>query len=310
MKIGVVFPQTEIGEDPSAIAHFVKTAEELGYNHLLVYDHVLGAVPTGPGWLGYTHEDMFHEVFVLLGYVAAVTRRLELVTSILVLPQRQTVLAAKQAAEVDVLSNGRLRLGIGVGWNEVEYEGLGKDFKTRGTRIEEQVHLLRALWTERVVTFDGRWHKMKQVGINPLPAQRPIPLWMGGESDAALRRAARLADGWIAGGTLRTPFSRHPGVTVSQLQSPAASSTYRERVGRLREYLRRADRSPTTFGLERRVAYASGPEAWVRAAVEWSDLGGTHLGVNTMQADLESVAGHVKALRHFYTTVTSVIPAS
>ena len=297
MKIGVVFPQTEIGMAPDVIGQFAKSAEELGYDHILVYDHVLGAVPRGPDWQGYTREDMFHEPFVLLGYLAAVTRRIELATGILILPQRQTALVAKQAAEVDVLSGGRLRLGVGVGWNDVEYEALRQNFHTRGARIEEQVQVLRALWTQPVVTFEGRWHHIRQAGINPLPVQRPIPIWMGGESDAVLRRVARMADGWIPGGTLRTPTARHP-------QFPGGFTAM---AARLKEYLREAGRPDTAVGLERRVAYSTGPERWMRVAEEWKTIGGTHFSVNTMQADLTSPAAHIDAMHRFMDTIAPVL---
>ena len=199
MRIGVVFPQTELGSDPIVIRDYAQTAEGLGFTHLLAYDHVLGANPDRPGgWSGpYTHLTPFHEVFVLLSYLAGVTRQLELVTGIVILPQRQTALVAKQTATLDVLSGGRLRLGVGLGWNEVEYTALNENFHTRGKRMEEQVALLRRLWTEPLVDFKGNWHTIPDAGINPLPIQRPIPVWFGGMTEAAMRRIARLADGWI-----------------------------------------------------------------------------------------------------------------
>ena len=199
MRIGVTFPQTEIGNDPIAIRDYAQTVEGLGYHHLLVYDHVLGAdITNRPGWTGaYRLEDPFHEVFVLLGYLAGLTASLELVVGVLILPQRQTALVAKQAAEVDVLSGGRLRLGVGVGWNPVEYEGLGKNFHDRGVRSEEQIALLRALWTAPSISFEGRWERVVAAGINPLPVQRPIPTWIGGYAEATLRRIGRLGDGWF-----------------------------------------------------------------------------------------------------------------
>src|SRR6185503_1086777 len=185
MRLGVVFPQLEIGADPAVIKDYAQTTEGLGYDYLLAFDHVLGANPNRlGGWQGpYTHESMFHEPFVLFGYLAGLTQRLELVTGVIILPQRQTVLVAKQAAEVDVLSGGRLRLGIGTGWNQVEYESLGASFADRGERIVEQVDLLRRLWTEPLVSFEGRWHRVSGAGLNPLPVQRPIPIWMGGWDD-------------------------------------------------------------------------------------------------------------------------------
>src|SRR5215472_4455384 len=199
MQIGVVFPQLEIGADPSAIRAYAQAVEEMGFSHIMVFDHVLGAdITNRPGWHGaYTSKDMFHEPFVLFGYLAAATQRVGLVTSVIILPQRQTALVAKQAAEVDVLSSGRLRLGIGVGWNPVEYQALGEDFATRGARSEEQIAVLRALWTQPTVTFKGRWHQIEDAGIKPLPVQRPIPIWIGGGAEATLRRAGRIGDGWF-----------------------------------------------------------------------------------------------------------------
>ncbi len=288
MKIGVVFPQTEIGTNPADTAEFGRAAEELGYDFLVAYDHVLGAVPRGEGWVGYTHRDMFHEPFVLFGYLGAITRRIELATGILVLPQRQTALVAKQAAEVDVLSGGRLRLGVGGGGNDAEFEAMGAECRTRDARIEEQVAVLRALWTQEGVTYEGRWHRI--MALNPLPVQRPIPIWMGGESETVLRRTARLADGWMAGGTLRTPSSR-------LAESPGG---YPAMVERLRRYAREAGRDPNTLGLERRINYAGGPAEWERAAAEWGRIGGTHLSVNTMRAGLASPQAHIEAMRRLW----------
>jgi len=292
VEYGVVFPQTEIGTDPGAIGAFARAAEDLGFAHLLIYDHVLGAVPRGE-WLGYTYKDAFHEPLVLLGYLAGVTSRLVLATGILILPQRQTALIAKQAAEVDVLSGGRLRLGVGVGWNDVEYEALGEDFHRRGARLEEQIAVLRALWTEEVVTFAGRFHRITAAGINPLPVQRPIPIWFGGESDVAMRRIARLGDGWILGGTLRSPHERHPQV----------AGGYAAMVEKFRSYLRHAGRAPTDVALERRVAVTAGPEKWASAAEEWRALGGTHFSLSTMNAGLGTPDEHIAALRRFKETL-------
>ncbi|MDQ7842659.1 MAG: LLM class F420-dependent oxidoreductase [Armatimonadota bacterium] len=289
MRYGVVFPQTEIGTDPGAIRAFAQAAENLGYHHILIYDHVLGARPRGGEWLGYTADDMFHEIFVLLGFLAAVTTRLELTTGILILPQRQTALVAKQAAEVDVLSGGRLRLGIGVGWNYVEYEALGERFEERGRKVEEQITVLRELWTKPLVNFTGRYHRIVDAGLNPLPVQRPIPIWMGGESDAVIRRIARMGDGWILGGTLRSPHARHP-------QVPGG---YAAMVARLRAFQREAGRPPDAVGLERRVAYSAGPEKWASTLEEWRRLGGTHLCLSTMNAGLASPDGHIEAMRAF-----------
>jgi len=283
MKIGVVFPQLEIGNDPAVIRDYGQAVEAMGYTHVLIFDHVLGANPDRPGgWKGpYTYRDPFHEPFVLYGFLAAATRRLELVTGILVLPQRQTALVAKQAATVDVLSGGRLRLGVGVGWNAVEFEALGEDFSTRGRRIEEQIDLLRQLWTAELVTMDGQWHRVPDAGINPLPVQRPIPIWMGGESEPVLRRAARLADGWM-------PHFR-PGPEAQQL------------VDRLLAMVGDAGRDPARFGIEGRFTLAQVPrEQWAKELAAWRAMRGiTHLCVHTSGFGLKTPAHHVETLRRF-----------
>ncbi|MHB8375534.1 MAG: LLM class F420-dependent oxidoreductase [Dehalococcoidia bacterium] len=282
MKLGVVFPQTEIGSDPVAIRDYAQAAEQLGYNHVLVFDHVLGAhVDRFEGRFRppYNYKTPFHEPFVLFGYLAALTS-LELVTGIVILPQRQTALVAKQAAEVDVLTRGRLRLGVGIGWNHVEYEALGQSFRNRGRRIEEQIALMRRLWTEELVDFEGKYHVVKQAGINPLPVQRPIPVWMGGGVDAVLRRIARIADGWF-------PQFR-PG--------PDASET----LDRLRGYIRDAGRKPEDVGIEGRISMFNTPEPEWGAALEgWRGLGATHVAVNTMNAGLASPQAHIDAIRRF-----------
>ena len=283
MKIGVVFPQTEIGDDPIVIRDYAQAAEQLGYSHVLVFDHVLGAHTDrfeGRFQPPYTHRTPFHEPFVLFGYLAAVTTSLELTTGIVILPQRQTALVAKQAAAVDVLSRGRMRLGVGIGWNFVEYEALGENFRNRGRRIEEQIALMRQLWTQELVDFDGRYHHVRQAGINPLPPQRPIPVWMGGGAETVLRRAASIADGWF-------PQFR-PG--------PRATET----VEQLRGYLRDAARRPEDFGIEGRISLMNTPEAEWQAALEgWRDLGATHVSFNTMNAGLDSPAAHIEAIRRF-----------
>ena len=280
MRLGAIFPQLESGVDPVAIRDYAQAVEGLGYDHILIYDHVLGADTTNrPGWRGtYTAESLFHEPFVLYGYFAAVTQRVELVTDIIILPQRQTALVAKQAAEIDVLSGGRLRLGIGVGWNDVEYEALGENFRNRGARSEEQIEVLRQLWTEPVVTFKGRWHTITEAGLNPLPVQRPIPIWIGGDADVTLRRIGRLGDGW---------FPRQP-----------PNEQMRATLERLRDYARQAGRAPESVGIEARLNYAQTPEAeWAGFAEAWRGLGATHLSVNTMGAGLASLHDHVEALR-------------
>ena len=285
MKIGVVFPQTEIGHDPAMIRDYAQAVESLGYTHVLAFDSVVGANPDRPGgWDSqYTYRHAFHEPLVLFGFCAAVTRHIELVTGIVILPQRQTTLVAKQAAEVDVLSGGRLRLGIGVGWNTVEFEALGENFGNRGKRVEEQIDLMRRLWTSELVTYDGRWHRVSDAGINPLPVQRPIPLWMGGDSEVVLRRAARLADGWI------TLPSFRPG--------PAGQQT----VDRLHALIRDAGRDPGAFGIEARMALAQTPsEQRAKDIAAWRAMPGiTHLCVNTMGLGLPGPEEHVRALERF-----------
>jgi probable F420-dependent oxidoreductase len=282
MRYGVVFPQTEIGKDPAAIRDFAQAAEELGYHHLLAYDHVVGANPASrPGWRPpYTYKDTFHEPFVLFGYLAGLTKRIELVTGVIILPQRQTVLVAKQAAALDVLSGGRLRLGIGIGWNPVEYEALGENFKNRGRRSEEQVEVMRKLWTQELVTFEGKWHRITDAGLNPLPIQRPIPIWFGGGHDQTLRRVARLGDGWFP------------------LLGP--DDKCRAMIEKIRAYTGEAGRDPRRVGIEGRIMIGRGsPEQWTKEIQAWKELGATHVTANTMKAGLSSPSGHVEAIRRF-----------
>jgi len=285
MKIGVVFPQTEIGQDPAVIRDYAQAVESMGYTHILAFDSVVGANPNRPGgWDSqYTYQHAFHEPFVLFGFCAGVTRRIELVTGIVILPQRQTALVAKQAAAVDVLSGGRLRLGIGVGWNTVEFEALGENFKNRGKRVEEQLEVLRLLWTRELVTYDGRWHRVPDAGIRPLPVQQPIPVWMGGDSEVVIRRAARLADGWI------TLPSFRPG--------PAGQQT----VDRLHGLVREARRDPAAFGIEARMALAKVPaDERANEIAAWRAMRGiTHLCINTMGLGLPGPEEHVRTLERF-----------
>ena len=289
MRIGVVFPQTEIGVDPFLIKDYAQTAEELGFSHILAYDHVIGANPASrPNWKPpYSHLDSFHEPFVLFGYLAGVTKKIEFVTGIIILPQRQTVLVAKQAAALDVLSGGRLRFGIGIGWNPVEYEALGADFSNRGRRSEEQIEVLRKLWTEATVTFDGRWHKITDAGINPLPVQRPIPIWFGGSDERALRRLAKLGDGWF-------PLVG-PDEKCKQL------------IEKIRSFAKDAGRNPDAIGVEGRVSFGTGlPEAWSKDLQAWQSLGATHVSFNTMKAGLNSPSAHIEAMRRFSKVMASI----
>jgi probable F420-dependent oxidoreductase len=279
MQVGVVFPQTEIGADPGGVRAFAQAAQELGYRHLLVYDHVLGAdVRERPDWAGpYTAEDQFHEILVLFGYLAGVAPGLELAAGVLVLPQRQTALVAKQAAEIDILTGGRFRLGVGLGWNFVEFEALGEDFRNRGRRVEEQIEVLRRLWTEPVVTFEGRYHRITAAGINPLPVQRPIPIWIGGSAEAAIRRAAGLADGYL-------PQRPLEGGWPATLE-------------RFRGWAEEAGRDPTRIGIEWRIAVADGmPDDWRREAEEWRALGATHLAVTTTRGELAGPDAHIERI--------------
>jgi probable F420-dependent oxidoreductase len=290
MRAGAVFPQLEIGTDPDVIAKYARTVEELGYERLLIFDHVLGADSNRPGgWTGaYDHRSMFHEPLVLFGYLAAMTTRVKLATSILVLPQRQTALVAKQAAEVDILSGGRLVLGVGIGWNTVEYEALGMSFTNRGKRIEEQIALLRMLWTQEVVDFKGRWHRVDRAGINPLPVQRPIPIWMGGGWDRqkraitepALRRIAKIADGW---------FTHVP-----------PNEDGRAGMDAFRRLVREEGRDPASVPVEGRLLAAkSGPEEWKRGINDFEQMGVTSVELNTMGAGYRSIDEHLDALRRF-----------
>jgi len=282
VDFGIVYPQTEFPTDPSAVKDFAQTVEGLGLSHVVAYDHVLGASPDRPGgWKGpYTHESSFLEPISLFSFMAAHTTRLGFLTGILILPQRQTALVAKQAATLDVLSGGRLRLGVGLGWNEVEYVALGEGFHNRGRRIEEQIDVLRRLWTEPLVTYSGRWHRIDDAGLNPMPVQRPIPIWFGGGDDRVLRRAARIGDGWLP--TFRAAADARPSLE------------------KLDDYLAQAGRSRSEFGLEARMVYGSGdPEAWAAQIRDWAAAGATHIGLNTMRAGLETAADHLHAIRSF-----------
>jgi probable F420-dependent oxidoreductase len=280
MRIGAVLPQTEIGDDPIAVRDCVQAVEGMGFDHVLVYDHVLGFTDSpSPSYVGpVTPELRFHEPFVLFGFLAALTTRIELATGVLVLPMRQTVLVAKQAAEVDALSGGRLRLGVGVGHVRREHDVLNEDFSTRGKRVEEQITVLRALWKDDAVTFTGRWHRIDGGGLSPRPVQRPIPIWLGGMSEAALERAARLADGWIP--TLMTPDDRA-----------------RAMVEQLRTLVAKAGRPSDSVGLDVHLPLRSvPPEQWATHTQGWRELGATHLSIETMKAGLTTPQAHIDAL--------------
>ncbi len=277
MHIGVVFPQTELGGDVGAVRAYALRVAELGYRHVLAYDHVVGADPAvHTPWQGpYDVTTTFHEPFVLFGYMAAITE-LEMVTGIIILPQRQTALVAKQAAEVDLLTRGRFRLGIGLGWNAVEYEALGQDFTTRGRRAEEQVDLLRRLWTEPSVTYEGSFDRVTGAGLAPLPVQQPIPVWFGAQSERAYRRAGRLADGWF-------PQVR-PGPELDEARQVVEQAAVA------------AGRDPALLGMEGRVSWRDSQEKLAEHAASWRDAGASHISVNTMGSGLRTVDDHLAAL--------------
>jgi probable F420-dependent oxidoreductase len=290
MHLGAIFPQTEIGTDLGPIRAFTQAVEELGYHQIFVADHVLGAdtaFHSHPSLARYSYQSCVHEPLTLLAYMAAITSRITLSTGILILPQRQTALVAKQAAEVDVLSGGRMRLGIGVGWNAVEYEALGQDFHTRGQRSAEQIAVLRALWTQEVVDFHGKWHHISHAGLNPLPVQRPIPIWLGvGSSqaqrppDVALRRVARLADGWC------------PNIPLNE-EGQAI-------VERVHDYAKEAGRDPKMLPLEGRVRLGGNTlDDWARQTQAWKNMGATHLIAEARGGGLVFPDDHIAAIRQF-----------
>ncbi len=278
MQIGVVFPQTEIGSAVADVRRYGTTVDGMGYAHLLAYDHVVGADPAVHApWRGpYDLNTTFHEPLVLFGYLAAITT-LELVTGVIILPQRQTALVAKQAAEVDLLTEGKLRFGIGVGWNAVEYEALGKNFSDRGKREEEQIALLRRLWTDQSVTFNGNYETVTGAGLAPMPVQRPIPIWLGGSSPAAYRRTGLLADGWFP--------QVLPGPKLDDARAIVEAAA------------KEAGRDPAAIGMEGRASWGEGGAATLVDHVgRWRTAGASHLSVNTMGAGLGSVDGHLDAL--------------
>jgi probable F420-dependent oxidoreductase len=278
VQIGVVYPQNELGGDPRAVGRIGRAVEDLGFDYVLAYDHVLGAVHadrtpelTGP----YAEHDPFHDPFVMLAYLAGITHRIGLATGVLVLPQRQTALVARQAADVELLSDGRLRLGVGVGWNHVEYEALGQDFHTRGARQEEQIELLRRLFSEPIVDFSGRFDRVDRAALVPRPA-RPIPIWLGGSGEVAFDRAARLADGFIF-------FDGGIDHVV------AAWDRLRDRVGGL-------DRSVEDFGADYVVVPRDGVGDLTEQVDAWREAAGTHVSVVTMGLGLGPVDDHIDYL--------------
>jgi len=278
MRIGVVFPQTELGGDVGAVRAYGEAVEGLGYTHILAYDHVVGADPTvHTGWTGpYDSWTTFHEPFVMFGFLAGITS-VELVTGVIILPQRQTALVAKQAVEVDLLTGGKFRLGVGVGWNHVEYEALGKSFDDRGRRMSDQIALLRRLFTEQTITEEGTYETIRGAGLAPMPLQQPIPIWVGGSSVAAYKRMGRLADGWF-------PQVR-PGPDLDTALEVIADAA------------RDAGRDPASIGMEGRAAWkADDPDQIARQTARWRDAGASHLTLDTMRAGLATVDDHIAAL--------------
>ena len=290
MEVGVIFPQTEIEPDPLAIKDFAQAAEDMGYAYIFIADHVLGADSAHhdfPALRTYNHKSVVHETMTLMGYLSAITEQVGLATGILILPQRQTVLVAKQAAEGDVLSGGRLRLGIGVGWNSVEFEALGEDFHYRGARSAEQIEVMRALWTQEVVDYHGKWHNISHAGLNPLPVQRPIPVFLGAGSSSTptiaepvLKRVARIADGWC----------------------PNFSPDERGRayVEKVHGYMLEMGRDSDKLQLDGRLRTSGKqPEDWIDEAKAWEELGARYLSIENRQGGLKTAGEHIEAMRRF-----------
>ncbi len=283
MKAGAIYPQTELGGDPGAVKAFAQAAEELGYDHIVIYDHVLGADHTGrePKLRGpYKDTDPFHEPLITYAYLAGVTERIELVTGVLVLPQRQTALVAKQAADVDLFSGGRLRLGVGVGWNWVEFDGLEFPdfFRRRGKRQEAQIALMRKLWGERIIDHEDDFHRIERAGILPRP-DRQIPIWLSGSSEPAYDRAARIADGFLISGR-----SQDYAVMIKT---------------RIEGQLDELGRDRSSFGFESIQSYTRGANRWPEDIASWRDAGGSHISIVTMGARFEKVDDHIDAIRHW-----------
>jgi probable F420-dependent oxidoreductase len=265
MQLGASLPLVDIGGDPTVVRDYAQAAEDLGFAYLVAPDHVIGVNPAKQGDRldAGTSEHLYHDPFVLFGFLAGCTRRIGFATGVLILPQRQTVLVAKQAACLDVLSGGRFRLGIGVGWSKPEFVAMNEDFHTRGRRSEEQVPVMQALWADPHVSFAGRWHRIEDAGINPLPSAGKVPVWFGGHEDVTLRRVAQWGDGWM-------PLAYPP--------DDSALAAFEK----LRTYIREAGRDPASVGLEVWVsAGAGGPEDWRREIAFWRAAGVTHATVHT-----------------------------
>lgn len=276
--VGVVYPQTELGGDVEALRAYALGVQEQGFEHLMAYDHVVGADRAEhPGFTGpYDVRTTFHEPMVMFGFLAGITD-LELVAGVFILPQRQTVLAAKQAAEIDLLTGGRFRMGVGVGWNAVEYEALGEDFSTRGKRLDEQIALMRRLWTEQTVTHRGRFDTVTGAGIAPLPIQRPIPVWIGAQSEPAYRRVGRVADGW---------FPQMP-------PGPALDAAWAV----IERAALEAGRDPASIAIDARLSWRGDAGAFADQAGQYLTAGARYLSINTMGAGLSGAQAHLDALQ-------------
>lgn len=285
MEIGAVFPHNEIGTDPQAIKDYAQGVEELGVTHLLIYDHVLGADRDRPGGFEgpYDKDIAFHEPFTTFAFIAAVTQKLDMITTVMILPQRQTVLVAKQAAELAILSNNRFKLGIGVGWNAVEYVGLNENFHDRGKRQAEQVELMRLLWESEVLEYKGNYHEIDKASINPRPSL-PVPIWFGGGAPKLIQRCAELGDGWIP------------------LMGP--NDKAKAMLDEIREKRTAKGLSWEDFGVQAQAQYAGGnPELWAKHADKWRDLGASHLAIATHNAGQTDVQGHLKRIQEYLDSV-------
>ena len=286
MEIGAVFPHNEIGTDPQAIKDYAQGVEELGVTHLLIYDHVLGADRDRPGGFEgpYDKDVAFHEPFTTFAFIAAVTKKLDMITTVMILPQRQTVLVAKQAAELAILSNNRFKLGIGVGWNTVEYTGLNENFKNRGKRQEEQVKLMRLLWESEVLEYKGDYHHIDKASINPRPS-KSVPIWFGGGAPQLIERCADLGDGWIP------------------LMGPNEAA--RKTLAAIKEKRKSKGLDWDNFGVQAQAQYAGGDaERWNKHAEKWRNLGASHLAIATHNAEPTNVDGHLGRIKEYLNAVT------
>jgi probable F420-dependent oxidoreductase len=295
MQLGVSLPLVDIGGEPAAVREFALAAEVQGYHHLGAPDHVLGSNPASADRQAAFAAGYFHDPFVLFGFLSAITTRIGFATEVLILAQRQTVLVAKQAASLDVLCGGRFRLGVGVGWNRVEFVGLNENFHDRGKRSEEQVQVMKLLWAEPHVTFKGRWHTIEDAGINPRPTGNTIPLWFGGHHDQTLRRIAKWGDGWMP------------------LAYPADQSAL-DAFGTLRRYVEEAGRDPASIGIEVWVSAAGDPDDWRRELQFWKHAGVTHItlhntfrGFHHKRIEGRTLSGHLDAMRRYHSVVADLL---